>query len=80
MMAIEVELPQEIELKIRTNKDLDLLVRKRLEHQIKEDLKNDLFVLMLFDDLLKDSELTEEDVNDLDHTMKRDIMEKLGWR
>jgi hypothetical protein len=80
MMAIEVELPQEIELKIRTNKDLDLLVRKRLEHQIKEDIKNDLFVLMLFDDLLKDSELTEEDVNDLDHTMKRDIMEKLGWR
>jgi hypothetical protein len=80
MMAIEVELPPEIELKIRTNKDLDLLVRKRLEHQIKEDIKNGLFVLMLFDDLLKDSELTEEDVNDLDHTMKRDIMEKLGWR
>ncbi len=35
IMAIEVELPQEIELKIRANKDLDLLVRKRLEHQIK---------------------------------------------
>jgi len=79
-MAIEVELPKEIELKIRENKDLDLLVRKRLEHQIKEDLKNDLFVLMLFDELLKDSELTEGDVNELDHKMKRDIMEKLGWR
>jgi hypothetical protein len=79
-MAIEVELPQEIELKIRANKDLDLLVRKRLEHQIKEDLKNDLFILMLFDELLKDSELTDEDVNELDHKMKRDIMEKLGWR
>ncbi len=80
IMAIEVELPQEIELKIRANKDLDLLVRKRLEHQIKEDLKNDLYVLMLFDELLKDSELTDEDVNELDHKMKRDIMEKLGWR
>ncbi|MEI6103823.1 MAG: hypothetical protein WCP70_07735 [Methanothrix sp.] len=80
MMTIEVELPQEIEIRIRSNKDLDLLVRKRLENQIKEDIKNDLFILMLFDDLLKDSELTEEDVNDLDHRMKRDIMEKLGWR
>jgi hypothetical protein len=79
-MAIEVELPQEIELKIKANKDLDLLVRKRLEHQIKEDLKNDLFILMLFDELLKDSELTDEDVAELDHKMKRDIMEKLGWR
>jgi hypothetical protein len=79
-MAIEVELPQEIELKIKANKDLDLLVRKRLEHQIKEDLKNDLFILMLFDELLKDRELTDEDVNELDHKMKRDIMEKLKWR
>lgn len=79
-MAIEVELPHEIELKIRANKDLDLLVRKRLEHQIKEDLKNDLYVLMLSDELLKDSELTDEDVNELDHKIKRDIMEKLGWR
>jgi hypothetical protein len=51
-----------------------------LEHQVKEDLKNDLFILMLFDELLKDSELTDEDVNELDHKMKRDIMEKLGWR
>jgi hypothetical protein len=50
------------------------------ENQIKEDLKNDLFILMLFDDLLKDSELTQEDVDDLDHRMKREIMEKLGWR
>jgi len=79
-MTIEVELPQEIELKIRSNKDLDLLVRKRLEHQIKEDLKNDLFILMLFDDLLKDSELTDEDITVLDHKMKRDMMENLGWR
>jgi hypothetical protein len=79
-MAIEVELPQEIELKIRANEDLDLLIRKRLEHQIKEDIKNDLFILMLFDELLKDSELTDDDVNELDHKMKRNIMEKLGWR
>jgi len=35
---------------------------------------------MPFDDLLKDSGLTQEDVDDLDHRMKREIMEKLGWR
>jgi len=79
-MAIEVELPREIELKIRANKDLDSLVRRRLEHQIQKDLKNDLFLLMTFDDLLKNSELTEDDINNLDHRMKRGMMEKLGWR
>jgi len=79
-MAIEVELPREIELKIRANKDLDSLVRRRLEHQIQKDIKNDLFLLMTFDDLLKNSELTEDDINNLDHRMKRGMMEKLGWR
>jgi hypothetical protein len=79
-MAIEVELPREIELRIRANKDLDLLVRRRLEHQIQKDIKNDLFLLMTFDDLLKDSELTEKDIDDLDRRMKREMMEKLGWR
>ncbi len=79
-MAIEVELPREIELRIRGNRDLDLLVRRRLEHQIQKDLKNDLFLLMTFDDLLKDSDLTEDDVSDLDHRMKREVRERLGWR
>lgn len=79
-MSIEVEIPKEIELKIRANRDLDLLVRRRLAHQIQKDLKNDLFLLMTFDDLLKESELSESDVNDLDHRMKREMMEKLGWR
>jgi hypothetical protein len=76
-MAIEVELPKEIELKIRANRDLDLLVRRRLEHKIQKDLKNDLFLLMTFEDLLKNSELTEGDVKDLDHRIKKEIKEKL---
>ena len=79
-MAIEVELPREIELSIRANKDLDALVRKRIERDILEDIKNDLFISRIFDVLLKKSDLSEEDVNELDHKMKREIMEKLGWR
>ena len=79
-MAIEVELPKEIELKIRSNSDLSLLVRRRLEHQIQKDLKDDLFLLMTFDDLLKDSKLTEDDVSDLDHRMKREMRELHGWK
>jgi hypothetical protein len=79
-MATEVELPRDIELRIRANKDLDSLVRRRLEHQIQKDLKNDLFLLMTFDDLLKSSELTEDDINKMDRRMKREMMEKLGWR
>ena len=79
-MAIEVELPKEIELMIRSNSDLGLLVRRRLEHQIQKDLKDDLFLLMTFDDLLKDSKLTEDDVSDLDHRMKKEMRELHGWK
>lgn len=79
-MTIEVELPQEIELSLKANKDLDILVRKRIERNITYDIKNDIFISKIFDDLLKDSSLTEEDVNELDHKMKREMMEKLGWR
>jgi hypothetical protein len=79
-MAIEVELPREIELSIKANKDLDALVRKRIEWDILEDIKNDIFVSKIFDTLLERSDLSEFDVNELDHKMKREIMEKLGWR
>jgi len=35
---------------------------------------------MLFDDLLKDSELTDEDVDRIDHAVKKRIMKKLRWK
>ncbi|MDD4162167.1 MAG: hypothetical protein PHW87_06770 [Methanothrix sp.] len=79
-MAIEVELPREIELSIKANKNLDALVRKRIERDILEDIKNDIFISKIFDTLLKRSDLSNDDVNELDHKMKREIMEKLGWR
>jgi hypothetical protein len=79
-MAIEVELPREIELSIKANRDLDALVRKRIERDILEDIKNDIFISRIFDTLLERSDLSEDDVNELDHKMKREIMEKVGWR
>ncbi len=79
-MSIEVELPREIELSIKANRDLDALVRKRIERDILEDIKNDIFISIIFDTLLEKSDLSEDDVNELDHKMKREIMEKLGWR
>jgi hypothetical protein len=79
-MAIEVELPREIELSIKANKDLDALVRKRIERDILEEIKNDIFISRIFETLLERSDLSEDDVNGLDHKMKREIMEKLGWR
>jgi hypothetical protein len=79
-MSIEVELPREIELTIKAKRELGPLVRRRIERDIAKDIKNDLFLSKIFDDLLKDSELTEADVNEIDHKMKREMMEKLGWR
>lgn len=35
---------------------------------------------MLFDELLENSELTEEDVDEIDHKVKKGIMERLGWK
>ena len=79
-MTIEVELPREIELTIKANRELGTLVRKRIERDIAKDIKNDIFLSKIFDDLLKDSELTEADVDEIDHKMKKEMMEKLGWR
>jgi hypothetical protein len=79
-MSIEVDLPKELELKIKASKELDVLVRRRIERQISTDIKNDIFLSMVWDDLLKDSELDEKDIDEIDHRIKRGIAEKLGWR
>jgi hypothetical protein len=79
-MSIEVDIPKELELKIRASKELEVLVRRRIERQISEDIKNDVFISMICDDLLKNSELDERDVNEIDHKIKRGIAEKLRWR
>jgi len=79
-MAIEVELPREIELSMIANKELDVLVRRRIARDILETIKDDIFLSKIFDTLLKKSNLSEDDVDELDHKMKREIMEKLGWR
>ena len=79
-MSIEVDIPRELELKIKASKELDVLVRRRVEHQISTDVKNDVFISMIYDDLLKESELNEEDVDEIDHKIKRGIVEKLRWR
>lgn len=78
-MSIEVDLPKELELKIKASKELDVLVRRRIERQISTDIKNDIFLSMVWDDLLKDSELEENDIDEIDHRIKRGIAEKLGW-
>jgi hypothetical protein len=79
-MTIEVELPREIELSMKVSKELETLVRKRIERDIAESIKNDIFICRILNSLLKKSDLTPEDVNELDHKMKREMMEKLGWR
>jgi len=38
------------------------------------------FLSMVWDDLFKDSELNEKDIDEIDHRIKRGIAEKLGWR
>jgi hypothetical protein len=79
-MSIEVDIPKELELKIKASKELDVLVRRRIERQISKDIKNDVFISMICDDLLKESELDERDVDEIDHKIKREIAEKLRWR
>lgn len=79
-MAVEIKLPKEIEIRLRKDKTLQHIIMKRLEREIAREIKEDLFLVMLFDDLLKESELTEEDVENLDRKIKEGIMERLGWK
>jgi len=79
-MAVEIKLPKEIEIRLRRDKNLQHIITKRLEREIAREIKDDLFLVMLFDDLLKESELTEEDVENLDRKIKEGIMERLGWK
>ncbi|HID42673.1 MAG TPA: hypothetical protein EYP30_02685 [Archaeoglobaceae archaeon] len=65
---------------MRRDKNLQHIITKRLEREIAREIKDDLFLVMLFDDLLKESELTEEDVENLDRKIKEGIMERLGWK
>ncbi|MDD2755183.1 MAG: hypothetical protein PHS80_06595 [Methanothrix sp.] len=79
-MTIEVELPLEIELLMKASRELETLVRKRIELDIAESIKNDIFICGVLNTLLKRSDLTLEDANELDHMMKREMMKRLGWR
>jgi len=79
-MAVEIKLPKEIEIRLRRDKNLQRIITKRLEREIAREIKDDLFLVMLFDDLLRESELTEEDVENLDRKIKEGIMERLGWK
>ncbi len=77
-MVVEVKLPKEIEIRLRKDKTLQNIITKRLEREIAREIKDDLFLVMLFDDLLRGSELTDEDVKNLDCKIKEGIMERPG--
>ncbi len=79
-MTVEIKLPKEIEIRLRKDKNLRHIIVKRLEREIVKGIKDDLFFVMLFDDLLRESELTEEDVKNLDRKIKEGIVERLGWK
>ena len=65
-MAVEIKLPKEIEIRLRKDKTLQSIITKRLECEIAREIKDDLF-----DDLLEESELMEEDVENLDRKIKK---------
>ncbi len=77
-MAIKIKLPEEIGLKIKSDKDLEGVVKRKIERKISQEIKEDIFLLMLFDKLLEKSELTERDIDIVDHRVKKGIMETLG--
>ena len=79
-MTIDVKLPKEIELTIKKDKSLRDIIRRKIEHEISKEIKEGLFFSMLFDELLEESKLTEEDINRLDRKVKRGIAERLGWK
>lgn len=79
-MVMEVKLPKEIELKIKKDKNLEGIIKRKIEKEMSRKVKEDAFFSMLFDSLLEDSKLTDEDIDEVDHKIKEGIMESLEWK
>jgi len=70
-MPIEIDLPEDILLKIKTDREMEKIIRKRIEKDISEDIKEDIFLSMLFDRALEHSDLTQKDIDETDRKIKR---------
>ena len=55
-------------------------MREEAEIDMLDDTNDIMLISKIFDTLLRRSDLSDDDANELDHKMKREIMEKLGWR
>jgi len=51
----------------------------KYNYEISKKFERELEKRMMFDKLLEESELTEKDVNEIDHKVKRGIIERAGW-
>ncbi|RLI81035.1 hypothetical protein DRP07_08170 [Archaeoglobales archaeon] len=79
-MTIDVRLPKEVELTIKKDKTLEDIIRRKIEHEISKEIKEGLFLSMLFDELLEESKLSDKDVDIIDRKVKEGIVERLGWK
>lgn len=79
-MPIEIDLPKEIELIMEKHKELRVLIKWKIESEFVKEVKEGVFLSLLFDTLLENSDLSEEDIQKLDKKIKRNIREKLGWK
>jgi len=79
-IMLKLKIPKEIDIKLKKEKDLEKIIKIRMEREISGKIKDDLFLLMMFDKLLEDSDLTEKDIDEIDHKVKRGIMESTGWK
>ncbi len=77
---IKIKLPLEIGLKVRRDKELEWIIKKRIERDISQEVKEGMFLSMLFDSLLQESDLSREEINKIDHEVKKEVMERLGWK
>ena len=55
-------------------------MQKGTEIDMLDDINDIMLISKIFDTLLRRSDLSEDNANELDHKMKREIMEKLEWR
>jgi len=70
--VIQIEVPEELAVLI----EKDELLRKLSEEVVKQKLTEYLLKVYALDVLAKDSELTEEDVMELDEEIKEGILKK----
>ncbi len=70
---IQIEVPEEVEVLMKTNPTIKLMIEKIIKDKVKEYL----LTMLTMDKLTEDSKLTEENILELERDIKKSLRERI---